>query len=143
MGAAAYYRRTIVSRYILLSSYSMAYVRKTPGLICRYKEDGLMSRPPTLFTSIGQPMHCTSCPKSQLKSTRLTAKFGSFSDHAQTGEKSQNVINSSDQHLISLIFAIHVSFIVPLPMMWNLLTKLVQKYVNTDCLHCHFVILKN
>ena len=102
-----------------------------------------MSRPPTLLTSMGQPMHGTSCPKSQLKSTRLTAKFGSFSDHAQTGEKSQNVINSSDQHLISLIFAIHVSFIVPLPMMWNLLTKLMQKYVNTDCLHCHFVILKN
>ena len=29
----------------------------------------------------------TSCPKSQLKSTCLTAKFGSFLDHAKTGEK--------------------------------------------------------
>ena len=47
-------------------------------------------------------MHGTSCPKSQLKSTFLAAKFGSL-DHAETGEKIQNVI-SSVQHLISLIF---------------------------------------
>ena len=32
----------------------------------------------------------TSYPKSQLKSTCLTAKFGSFLDHAETGEKGQN-----------------------------------------------------
>ena len=42
----------------------------------------------------------------------LTAKFGSFLDHAETGEKGQNVISSSVQHLISFIFAIHVSFII-------------------------------
>ena len=36
-----------------------------------------------------RPMHGTACPKSQLKSTCLTAKFGSFLDHAETGEKGQ------------------------------------------------------
>ena len=59
-------------------------------------------------------MHGTSFPKSQLKSTCLTAKFGSFLDHAEMGEKGQNVISSSIQHPISLIFAIHVSIIIPL-----------------------------
>ena len=99
------------------------YARNIPGSICQYKEDGLVSRPPSLFTSMRQPLHGTSCLKSQLKSTCLTAKFGSFLDHAETGEKGQNVINSSVQHPISLIFAIHVSLIIPLPMMWILLTK--------------------
>ena len=47
-----------------------------------------------------------------LKSTCLTTKFGSFLDHAETGEKGHNVISSSVQHPISSIFAIHVSFIV-------------------------------
>ena len=113
-------------------------VRKEhPGSICQYKEDGLVSRPPSLFTSMRQPMHSTSCPKSQLKSTCLTAKFGSFLDHAKTGEKGQNVISSFVQLLISLIFALH------LPMMWILLTKPVQKSVNTVCLHCNFARLKN
>ena len=79
-----------------------------------------MSRPPSL---------------SQLKSTCLTAKFGSFLDHAETGEKRQNVIScsSSVQHPISLIFANHVSFIMPLPVMWILLTKSMQKSVSTVC----------
>ena len=103
------------------SKIAPLYARNTLGSICRYKEDGLVSRPPTLFTSMRQPMHGTSCPKSQLKSTCLTAKFGSFLDHAETGGKGQNVIISSVQHPISLIFAIHVSFIIPLPMMWILL----------------------
>ena len=49
------------------------YTRNTPGSICQYKEDGLVSRPPSLFTSVGQTMHGTSCPKSQLKSTCLEA----------------------------------------------------------------------
>ena len=119
------------------------YARNTPGSICQYKEDGLVSRPPSLFTSMRQPMHGTSCPKSQLKSTCLTAKFGSFSDHAETGEKGQNVISSSAQHPISLIFAIHVSFIIPLPIMWILLIKPMQKSVTTVCLHCSFAKLKN
>ena len=88
-------------------------------------------------------MHGTSCPKSQLKSTCLTTKFGNFLGHAEMGEKGQNVISSSVQHPISLIFAIHVSFIIPLPMMWILLTKPMQKYVTTVCLHCSFARLKN
>ena len=102
-----------------------------------------MSRPPSLFTSMRRPMHGTSCPKSQLKSTCLTAKFGSFLDHAEMGEKGQNVISSSVQHPISLIFAIHVSLIILLPMMWILLTKPMQKSVTTVCLHCSFARLKN
>ena len=118
-------------------------MRNTPGSIYQYKEDGRVSRPSSLFTSMRRPMHGKSCPKSQLKSTCLTAKFGSFLDHAETGEKGQNVISSSVQHPISLIFAIHVSFIIPLPMMWILLTKPMQKYVTTVCLHCSFARLKN
>ena len=102
-----------------------------------------MSRPPSLFTSMRQPMHGTSHPKSQVKSTCLTAKFGSFLDHAEMGKKGQNVISSSVHHPISLIFAIHVSLIIPLPMMWILLTKPMQKSVTTVCLHCSFVRLKN
>ena len=102
-----------------------------------------MSRPPSLFTSMRRPMHGTSCPRSQLKPTCLTAKFGSFLDHAETGEKQQNVISSSVQHPISLIFTIHVSFIIPLPMMWILFTKPMQKSVTTVCLHCIFARLKN
>ena len=101
-----------------------------------------MSRPPSLLTSRCvdpcMPRHARS-----LKSTCLTAKFGSFLDHAETGEKGQNVISSSVQHPISLIFAIHVSFIIPLPMMWVLLTKPIQKSVITGCLHCSFARLKN
>ena len=71
------------------------YARNTPDSICQYKEDGFVSRPPSMFTSKRRPMHGTSCPKSQLKSTCLTAKFESFADHTETGEKGQNVISSS------------------------------------------------
>ena len=63
------------------------YLRKTPGLICRYKEDGLALRPPALFTSVDQPMDSTSCPKSQLKSTYLTPKVGRLLDNAEMGKK--------------------------------------------------------
>ena len=31
------------------------YVRKILGLICRFKEENLVSRPPTLFTAVSQP----------------------------------------------------------------------------------------
>ena len=102
-----------------------------------------MSRPPSLFTSKRRPWHVMPKISTQVKSTCLTAKFGSFLDHAETGEKGQNVISSSVQHPISLIFAIHVSFIIPLPMMWILLTKPMQKSVPTVCLHCSFGRLKN
>ena len=91
-----------IYRLTMVHQYMITYARNTPGSICQYKEDGLVSRPPSLFTSVRLPMHGTSCPKSQLKSTCLTAKFGSFLDHAETGEKGQNVISSSVQHPISL-----------------------------------------
>ena len=35
------------------------YARNTPGSICQCKEDGLVSRPPSLFTSMRRPMHVT------------------------------------------------------------------------------------
>ena len=76
---------------------------------------------------------CMARHAQSLKSTCLTTKFGSFLDHEETGEKGQNAISSSVQHPISLIFAIHVSFIIPLPMMWILLTKPMQKSVTTVC----------
>ena len=135
--------RTALLLVALYPKLGLDYARNTPGSICQYKEDGLVSRPPSLFTSMRQPMHGTSRSKSQLKSTCLTAKFGSFLDHAEMGEKGQNVISSSVQHPISLIFAIYVSLIIPLPMMWILLTKPMQKSVTTVCLHCSFVRLKN
>ena len=69
-----------------------------------------MSRPPTWFTSIRQPMYDTSCPKFPVKSTCMTAKFGSFFDHAEMEEKRQNVISSSISHPISFIFAVHVFY---------------------------------
>ena len=54
------------------------------------------------------------------------------------GEKGQNVISSSVQHPISLIFAIHVSFNFFYHTfsfyqcrMWILLTKPIQKYVTS------------
>ena len=39
-------------------------VRRIQGLNCQYKEEGHVSNP-TLFVSMCQPMHGTSCPKSQ------------------------------------------------------------------------------
>ena len=85
--------------------------------------------------------HGTSCPKSRLKSTCLTAKFGSFLDHAETGKKGQNVISSSVQHPISLIFAIHV--FLPMSMMWVLLTKPIDAEICDHNLFCSFARLKN
>ena len=82
-------------------------------------------------------------PKVSTQVYVLDAKFGCSLDHVETGGKGQNVISSSVQHPISLIFAIHVSFIIPLPMMWILLTKRMQKSVTTVCLHCSFARLKN
>ena len=78
--------KTFVINFLFL------YMRNTLGSICQYKEDGLVSRPPSLFTSMHQPMHGTSCLKSQLKSRPicLTAKFRSFLDHPETGKKGQN-----------------------------------------------------
>ena len=79
------------------------------------KEDDLESRPPTLFKhgwfkAVSQPTHDMSYPWSELKSTCMIAKVGSFFKHAEMGEKGQNVISSITQDPISLIFAIHISF---------------------------------
>ena len=40
----------------------------------------------------------------------MTAKFVTFFEHAETGEKRQSVISSSTRGPISVIFAIHISF---------------------------------
>ena len=40
-----------------------------------------------LCLRICRPIHGTSCPKSQLKSTCLTPKFGSFLDRGEMGKK--------------------------------------------------------
>ena len=102
---------------------SMEYlVRNTPGLICQYKEDGLVSRPPSLFTSMHRPMHGTSCPKSQLKSTCLTAKFGRFLDHAETGEK---VLLSN------------------IPFLWFLQYMFLLSYLNQWCGFCWQSLCRN
>ena len=72
----------------------------------------------------------------------MTAKFGSFFEHVETGEIKQNVISSSVQHLIFLIFAIHVSFIIPFTFCTftndvDFVDKaIMQKSVMTVCFHC-------
>ena len=82
------------------------YTRNTLGSICQYKEDGLVSRPPSMFTSKRRPMHGTLCPKSQLKSTCLTAKFGSFLDHVKMGKKDKmwSFLLSNIQVLLQSMF---------------------------------------
>ena len=50
-----------------------------------YNDDGLVSKPPTLFTAVSLPSHGTSCAL-QLKSIFMTAKFGSFFEHVEMGE---------------------------------------------------------
>ena len=82
---------------------------RTPGLISQLKVDGLMSRPPTLFMSVCQPMHGMSCPKSQFKSTCLTAKFGSLLNHAETGEKGQKgELDVVDEQETIIIFVVKI-----------------------------------
>ena len=82
-------------------------------------------------------------PKVSAQVYMLDRKILKLFRPCRNGEKGQNLISSSVQHPISLIFAIHVSFIIPLPMMWILLTKPMQKSVPTVCLHCSFARLKN
>ena len=96
-----------------------------------------MSRPPTWFTSIRQPMYDMSCPKSPVKSTCVTAKFGSFFDHAEMEEKRQNVISSSISRPISLCFFYHI-FTVEINFVYNANAEMC----DYSLLHCNFVILK-
>ena len=93
-----------------------------------------MSRPLTLFTAASQLTlgTSTSCPKTLTQVYICDRKIWKLFSHVETGEIRQNVINSSVQHPISLIFAIHVSFIIPLPMVWILLTKLRLMEVDSQ-----------
>ena len=116
----------------------------TPGsIICQYKEDGLVSRPPSLFTSMRRPMHGTSCPKSQLKSTCLTAKFGKLFRPRGNGRKrtkcDQFFCPTSDFFDFCNPCFIYHTFTNDV----ILLTKPVQKSVTTVYLHCSFARLKN
>ena len=126
--------------------HSETYARNTPGSICQYKEDGLVSRPPSLFTSVRRPMHGMSCPKSQLKSTCLTAKIWKLFRPRGNGRKrtkcDQFFCPTSDFFdFCNPCFFYHTH--VLLPMMWILLTRPMQKSVTTVCLHCTFARLKN
>ena len=126
--------------------HASCYMRNTPGTICQFKEDGLVSRLPSLFTSMCRPMRGTSCPKSQLKSTCLTQKFGSFLDHTETGRKrtkcdqffcpTSDFFDFCNPYFFYHTFCNDVDFV-------DKITKPMQKSVTTVCLHCSFARLKN
>ena len=122
---------------------STTYVRNTPGSICQYKEDGLVSRPPSLFTSMRRPMHGTSCPKSQLKSTWRDRKIWKPFRPRENGRKrtkcDQFFCSTSDFFDFCNPCFIYHTFTNDV----ILLTKPVQKSVTTVCLHCSFTRLKN
>ena len=105
----------------------------------------LVSRPPALFTSMRQPLsHAWHVmPKVSTQVYMLDCKILNLFRPRGNGRKRTKCNQFFIQHLISLIFAIHVSFIIPLPMIWILLTKPMQKSVTTVCLHCSFARLKN
>ena len=102
-----------------------------------------MSRPPSLFMSMRQPMHGTSCPKSQLKSTCLTAKFGRVFRPRGNGRKrtkcDQFFCPTSDFFDFCNPYFFYHTFTNDV----ILLTKPMQKSVTTVCLHCSFARLKN
>ena len=110
-----------------------------------------MSRHPTWFTSMRQPLYDTSCPgMSQVKSTSMTAKFGSFFNHVETDEKRQNVINSSMLlsyvwfllFLQSMFLLSYLLIVVDINFCWQCNCRNVYDYSCTVCLHFNFVILK-
>ena len=119
------------------------YARNTPGSICQYKKYGLVWTPPSLFMSMRRPMHHWHVmPKVSTQVYMLDGKIWKLFRPRGNGRKRDKTW-SSVQHPFLWFFAIHVSFIVPLPMMWILLTKPMQKSVTTVCLHCSFARLKN
>ena len=63
-----------------------------------------MSRSPTWFTTMRQPMYDTSCPESRVKSTCVTAKFGSFFDHAETDKKKDKMSSVPLSYVRFLLF---------------------------------------
>ena len=97
--------------------------RGTPQVqFTNYKEDGLVSRPPSIVyvcaSTHAYAWHVM--PKVSTQVYIIDRKIWKLFRPRGNGEKGQNVINSSVQHPISLIFVIHISFIIPLPMMWIL-----------------------
>ena len=88
-------------------------------------------------------MHGTSCPKSQLESTCLTAKFGSFLDHAETGKKGKKCDQFFCPTSDFFDFCNPCFFYHTFTNVWILLTKPMQKSVTTVCLHSSFARLKN
>ena len=119
---------------------SFRYARNTPGSICRYKEDGLVSRPPSLFTSMHRPMDALYVmPIVSTQVYMLDRKIWKLFRPRGNGRKrtkcDQFFCPTSD-------FFDFLQSIIPLPMMWILLTKM-QKSVTTVCLHCSFARLKN
>ena len=82
-----------------------------------------------------RPMHGKSCPMSQLKSTCLTSKFGSFLDHAETGEKGQNVISSNIRFLWFLQVR-GLQMTINLTLVW---THISSRHSNLNFAH-HFAI---
>ena len=103
-----------------------------------------MSRPPSLFTYMHQPMHCTSCPKSKLKSTCLTAKFWKLHRTCGNGQKRTkmwSVLLSNIQFLWFLQSMLLLSYLYQwYGFCWQ---KSMQKSVTTVCLHCSFARLNN
>ena len=117
-------------------------MRNTPGSICQYKEDGLVSRPPSLFTSMRRPMHGTSCPKSQvyMLDRKIWKLFRPRGNGRKRTKCDQFFCPTSDffDFCNPCFFYLYLT-----PMMWILLTKPMQKSVTTVCLHCSFARLKN
>ena len=76
----------------------------------------------TLFTAASRHTRGTSCPKQKvltqiyIRDRKIWKFFWTFGNGRNKAKRL--VISSSVHHLISLIFAIHVSFIIPLPMTW-------------------------
>ena len=119
------------------------YARNTPGSICQYKEDGRVKASLNVYVCVStHAWHVM--PKVSAQVYMLDRKIWKlFRPRGNRRKKDKIEISSSLQLPISLIFAIHVSFIIPLPMMWILLTKPMQKSLTTVCLHSSFVRLKN
>ena len=92
--------------YNQLQIHTVLYVALCQGL------------PHCLRLCVDPCMQGPSCSKSQLKSKCLIAKFGSFLDHSEIGDKGQNVISSFVQHPISLIFAIYIVFLLSYLYQW-------------------------
>ena len=59
-----------------------------------------------------------------------------FFEHAEMGEKGQNVVSSFTQDLISLIFAIHISFTIALTDGGDLVDRAFRKICDQSLFTC-------